>query len=45
MKFFLLFTLVLSSLALNACTTRELAVGAAAGAAGYIIGEEAREDD
>lgn len=42
------FTIILavcSVLALGACTAREVATGAAAAGAGYVVGKEAGDDD
>lgn len=43
MKNFVMIALLTASvLTLGACTTREVATGAAAGAAGYVLGHESR---
>lgn len=44
MKNYMVAILLMSSvLALGACSTREMATGAAAGAAGYVIGRETND--
>lgn len=44
MKTFVIATLLCSMLLISACTARELATGAAAGTAGYVIGREDADD-
>ena len=46
MKLFMLTALLFSAtLAISACTTREMATGAAAAGAGYVVGKEVEKDD